>query len=396
MKRLIFTELDHVSYAFYYEKDTLVELDLDQGIKLSEIGQVFVGQVKNILPNIQAAFVEYTKGKNGFLPLSDISWRGQKLHNSEELLIQIAKDGVKTKDPVVTTKLSMTGLYTVVQLYDNRIGYSGKLSKNRKEQLKSMLQPAFFSLQQDFQKKNNCAIGIVVRTSAEDASVTKEKIEKEALCLAEKLAELKKRGESRKVFSRLTKEETFALRKYRHFRQLGIDEIITDKPEIYEQLKSALEDDRLDSQILRLYCDESFPLCALYSLTPRLSEAFERKVWLGSGGFLVIDETEALTVIDVNSGKNITGKEKEQTFQKINNEAAVECARQIRLRNFNGIIIIDFINCKDNTGFISLLKEEIKKDPIKTSYVDITPLGLVELTRQKMTPPISEKINRRN
>jgi ribonuclease G len=146
--------------------------------------------------------------------------------------------------------------------------------------------------------------------------------------------------------------------------------------------------------MVRLYTDKTFPLSALYSLTTRLEEALSTKVWLKSGGFLVIEETEALTVIDVNSGKNIAGKEKEKTFQTVNLEAALECARQIRLRNFNGIIIIDFINCKDNAPFIHALKAAIAKDPIKTSYIDITPLGLVEVTRQKKTPPLSEKIQK--
>lgn len=386
MKRLIFTSIDGISYSFYYENDTLLEIDLENKSRPSELGQIFIGQVRNILHNIQAAFVEYSKGKTGFLPLSDVSWRDSPLKVGEEVLVQITKEAVKTKEPVLTTRISLKGMYTVVTMWDCRIGYSGKIGPERKKALKEHLDSAFRELLDKY--GNKC--GIIVRTSASDAQTDDADILREAERLASELDALLERAKSRKVFSRLSIPDSFCVQKYYHFRQLKPDEIVTDDVTVFAELERTLSKEE-GHTALRLYEDEAFPLSALYSLSTRLDEAFSKKVWLKSGGFLVIEQTEALTVIDVNSGKLISGKDREAAFLKINREAAVECARQIRLRNFNGIIIIDFINCKDNESFIELLKSEIKKDPVKTAYIDITPLGLVELTRQKKTPPLSER-----
>lgn len=388
MKRLIFTSIDGISYSFYYEDDILLEIDLENQARPSELEQVFVGQVKNILHNIRAAFVEYSKGKTGFLPLGDASWRDAPIKVGQELLVQVAKEAVRTKEPVLTTRISLKGMYTVVTMGDCRIGYSGKIGAERKKALKEQLDSPLLELLDSYGKQP--AIGIIVRTAASDETVSAPEILKEAEGLVAKLCALSERAKSRKAFSRLLAPNSFRVRKYYHFRQLKPDEIVTDDAEAFRELEGALSEEGGSHTALRLY-EDKFPLTALYSLSTRLDEAFSKKVWLKSGGFLVIEQTEALTVIDVNSGKLISGKDREAAFLKINMEAAVECARQIRLRNFNGIIIIDFINCKESDSFIRLLKSEIRKDPVKTAYIDITPLGLVELTRQKKTSPLSEK-----
>ncbi len=139
MKKLVLTKIDHKQYAFYFENDKLTELDVNQTASGSEggIGQIFMGRVQKILPNIQAAFVEYAKGKTGFLPLADLGDRKDTLKCGQELPVQIEKAAVKTKDPVLSTKLSLSGIYTVVQLYDNRIGYSAKLFSECKEELEA-------------------------------------------------------------------------------------------------------------------------------------------------------------------------------------------------------------------------------------------------------------------
>ncbi len=394
MKKLVLTETDRNKYSFYYEDDRLTELDVQSLSKgnTAKIGQIFVGQVKKILPNIQAAFLEYAKGQNGFLPLADLGERKEGLKCGELLPVQIEKDAVKTKDPVLSTRLAISGFHTVVQLYDSRIGYSAKLSSERKEYLKTETEKELKVLQDSFREKSGNSIGIVVRTSAGEEAVTPKMIIEEAKELAGQLGELLERSKMRSLYSVLYGQTSFTMQKYQHFRQLGIEEIITDDKTVYEELIQASKKDGLKELKIRYYEDTDYPLSALYSLKSSLEEAVSKKVWLKCGGFLVIEETEALSVIDVNSGKNISGKERESTFEKINKEAAAESARQIRLRNLSGIILIDFINCKKDTSFIEVLKREFQKDPVKTYFVDVTPLGLVEITRQKKTAPLSEKM----
>ncbi|MBE5871553.1 MAG: ribonuclease E/G [Lachnospiraceae bacterium] len=394
MKKLILTEIDGKKYSFYYEDDLLTEMDVLVPSKgnVAEIGQIFVGQVKKILPNIQAAFIEYAKGQNGFLPLSDLGERKDYLKCGDLLPVQIEKAAVKTKDPVLSTRLALSGHYTVVQLYDSRIGYSAKLMQERKEYLRAETEKDLKALQDGFKERFGECIGIVVRTSAEKEDVTPQMILDEAKALSEQLGDLYKHSKMRTLYSVLYGKASFGLQKYYHFRQLGVEEIVTDDKDVYEELSGAAKKDGFTELNIRFYEDPDYPLRALYSLQTGLEEVLFKKVWLKCGGFLVIEETEALSVIDVNSGKNISGKERESTFAKINREAAIESARQIRLRNLSGIILIDFINCKEESSFIEVLKQEFLKDPVKTYFVDITPLGLVEITRQKKTAPLSEKL----
>ena len=171
-----------------------------------------------------------------------------------------------------------------------------------------------------------------------------------------------------------------------------VDQILTDDRELYREIKTYLSaNQEEDLKKLSFYEDELLPMKKLYSLEHQLDQAMEEKVWLKSGGYLVIQPTEALTVIDVNTGKYEGGKQKESAFLKINLGAALEIARQIRLRNLSGIIIVDFINMKSqesNKMLLDVLAAELKKDPVQTVLVDMTKLSLVEITRKKKEKPL--------
>ena len=324
MKKLILLQHKELPVSFYFSDDTLIEFDLEAMQDGSEVGQIFIGKVKNILPNIQAAFVEYQKGKLGFLPLSDYEWSQKTLKQSMELPVQILKAAVKTKNPVLTTKLSITGEYSVVNLGDNRIGYSNKLSVERKSALKASLDSSLKLLIQNMHSEQlliddiKNQIGIVIRTNAKDEAVSFKQILEEASKNLEELVLLLAKSQSRTIFTRLSKNDSFFTQKCKQYGISELDEVITDTPSIYQELWEYFAANHYDSVKLKLYEDEAFPLSALYSLSKKAEEAYAHKVWLKSGGFLVIDETEALTVMDVNSGKNITGKDKEKTFVKIN------------------------------------------------------------------------------
>ena len=170
------------------------------------------------------------------------------------------------------------------------------------------------------------------------------------------------------------------------------DVFLTDDKELYDEIQEYLTVHQPeDLSKLSFYEDRLLPMDKLYSLEHQLSLALQEKVWLNSGGYLIIQPTEALTVIDVNTGKYEGGKKQEKTFLKINKEAAIEIARQLRLRNISGIIIIDFINMEEKQSvdeLLSLLNSELHKDPIPTTLVDMTKLSLVEITRKKKEKPL--------
>ena len=168
----------------------------------------------------------------------------------------------------------------------------------------------------------------------------------------------------------------------------SVDEIVTDSEQIYYELTCVC-----DKEKLRLYDDEMLPLIKLYSMESLMESLKREKVWLDSGAYLVIQHTEALSVIDVNTGKCIKGKSDSKVFYKVNVESAIEIARQLRLRNMSGIIVVDFINMNDkelDRELLEQLRREVSKDRIKTTVVDMTELGLVEITRKKQKPPVHE------
>ena len=173
-----------------------------------------------------------------------------------------------------------------------------------------------------------------------------------------------------------------------------LEEIVTDIPEFYDRIKESLEQQDSDEiRLLHLYQDKLLPLYKLYNLEGAFDEICHEKVWLKSGGFLVIQQTEAFVSIDVNSGKYTGKKKAEETYRKINLEAAEEIARQIRLRNLSGIILVDFINMKNpdhQEELFHVLQKYLRRDPVKTRAVDITPLHILEMTRQKVNRPVIE------
>ena len=173
-------------------------------------------------------------------------------------------------------------------------------------------------------------------------------------------------------------------------------EIVVEDVELYEEIKTFLEKHQPeDLKNLKLYQDKLLPLHKLYSLEKEIEHALNERVWLKSGAYLVIQPTEALTVIDVNTGKCVSKKKDDETMLKINLEAAREAARQIRLRNLSGIIVIDFINMDNENSMQALLEffqRELKKDAITTTLVDVTKLQLVEVTRKKVRKPLHEAV----
>ena len=373
---------------------------------------IYIGKVKNVVPSIDAVFVEVEKGKMGFLPMKQAKnpiivnrkYDG-RIVAGDEILVQIEKEGIKTKEPGLTCNLSFTGKYCVLTTGKLGVGFSSKLDKNTKIYLKEILDN--WKIEELLQQEK---VGLVVRTNVVGLIEGKRELESSYVvnsedCNLEELnglkEELKKLLEQKnKVLSAVPYRTCFSclcqpmegyLADVRDTYEDSFDKIITNKEEIYHRIREEFP----TMENVELYQDSRIPLEKLYSVETRLKEALDERVWLKSGAYLVIQQTEALTVIDVNSGKIQKKNPKDDIYFEINKEAAREIALQLRLRNLSGINIIDFIsqNTKEqDSELLVYLSGLVKKDSVKTIVVDMTPLGLVEVTRKKIHKSLKEQL----
>lgn len=376
------------------EDGHIMELMLEEKGKKSILGNIYVGQVENIAANIQAAFVMIDPDTRCYLPLSDVknpvfsSGRtgDAPLRPGDMLLVQVSREAMKGKLPAVTTNLNFTGKYLVLTTGEKKIGFSKKLIQEEKNKLNKWLEEERAVSPREY--------GIVVRTNAGEAS--KEEFLTELSFLKRLYEKTAVYGRSRTCFSCVYETEPFYMNAVRDTYSKHLDEIVTDIPEVFEHIVAYLKEvSHGEENKVRLYEDALLPLYKLYRIGIALEEVQKQKVWLKSGGFLVIQQTEAFVSIDVNSGK-FTGKKKaEETYRKINLEAAGEIARQLRLRNLSGIILIDFINMENpdhQDELFHVLQKHLRKDSVKAKAVDITPLHILEMTRKKVRRPLSEDL----
>ncbi len=354
------------------------------------LGNMYIGKVKDIVANLNAAFIDLGNGRTCYYsmeeyvhPIFTKKIGNKPLCIGDELVVQVVKDAVKTKFPVVTTNLNFTGKYMVLTTENNRIGVSSKLSKEQRKAWKEKLA--------DIKGED---YGVIVRTNAQTVqeSVLWEEYER----LQQEYVNLKKTSVHKTAFSLLRGQSAFYLKELMDATLTEADEIITDLKAVYDDLTSERASGLhlIDGQI-RFYTDE-YSLTKLYALETGIGEALREKVWLKSGAYLIISPTEALTVIDVNSGKNVARKNPQENFLKINKEAALEIAHQLRLRNISGICIVDFINLDSKEAMEELMhtfRMALKADPVQVNLVDITKLGLVELTRKKVKRSLQEQLS---
>lgn len=376
------------------EEQKVLELRLEPADQKSILGNIYVGQVENLASNIRAAFVRFGDGKKGYLPLSEgenaIFTSGRKggvsLRPGDELLVQVSRDAMKGKLAALTTNLNFTGKYLVLTTGNKKIGFSAKLSREETAPARKWLT----SEMEDHER----GYGLIVRTNAADAP--KEEFFHELEYLKKLYQKVAVTGRNRTCYSLLYEAEPFYLAAVRDIYSRDLEEIVTDIPEIYQRISEYFVDFMPQEQEkLRLYNDSLLPLYKLCRLETALEEIRREKIWLNSGGFLVIQQTEAFVSIDVNSGKYTAKKKAEETYRKINLEAAREIARQLRLRNLSGIILIDFINMENpdhRDELFHVLQKYLRRDPVKSRAVDITPLHILEMTRKKIRRPVTEEL----
>lgn len=337
-----------------------------------DIGNIYIGVVKNVVKNINGAFVEFDKDETGFL-----SMRHRQYKVGDEVLVQIKKEATEEKRPMLSDQIELTGKYLVLTSDKLSVGISNKIhQKEKKQELKEMAETL---VTQEY--------GFILRTEA--AKANKEDVLMEADRLSAKYHEIVAKRQYRKA-PHLVDTNYDALEVLVHDLKPGsIDRIVTDQEEVGKQLKEKGYEVSLCSYM-------AGDIERRYRFRHYLSEVFKRKIFMKSGGFLYIEQTEAMAVIDVNTGKSIGKKNQEAHIKKINLEAAKEAARQIRLRNLSGIIMIDFIDMKskdDEKELLQVMQHYLNGDSKKAVAVDITKLGIMEITRKKEKNPIFRQIS---
>lgn len=353
-----------------------------------EIGDIFIGKVKNIVNNIQAAFVEIQPGVIGYYSLKSnphhlfSSLSNGKLKNRDEILVQVERGNIKSKAPVLTSKIQLTGKHLVFLGNQKFIGISKKINDvRRRDALKEMGKRLTAGTDN----------GVIFRTGSADKDDAQLQEEYQSLSVDYK--NIMSIYRSRTCFSKILASPRNWLN-YVHAVSEPSLRVLTDIPEVYQEISNQYTG-AAEKPLCELYTDISYPLIKLKSLETQISRALSKNVWLKSGASLVIETTEALTSIDVNTSKTEIHKNNEETFLQINMEAAGEICRQLRLRNLSGIIIIDFINLSSKEAEMKLMSELRKlsrEDSVQLNLIDMTPLGLVEMTRKRTYRPLYEQM----
>lgn len=377
------------------EGSKIMELRAEPCGKKSSLGNIYIGQVENLAAHIGAAFVQTAPGVRCYFPLAEAAHcicitpgkkSGAPLKPGDEILVQVSREAMKGKLPALSGNLNFTGKYLVLTTGNKKFGLSAKLAAEDKKRLSKWME--------DEVSRPDKEYGLIVRTNASEAS--KEEIGKELAYLKHQYKKAVIDGKSRTCFSCVYETEPFFLSAVRDANIRNLEEIITDIPEIHDKISAYLEENSpQEAQKLRFYQDKLLPLYKLYSIESVIDSVYKEKIWLNSGGFLVIQQTEAFVSIDVNSGKFAGKKKAEETYRKINLEAAEEIARQLRLRNLSGIILIDFINMENpdhQDELFHVLQKFLRKDPVKSKAIDITPLNILEMTRKKVRRPLIEDL----
>lgn len=351
----------------------------------NSFGEIYLGRVEQIKAGMQVAFVDIGAEKNGMLHASDIHPNPEKrpieelLKNGQEILVQIKKEGIGTKGARLTTKFWMSGHYLVLLPYEDRVYISKKIKgKAAGDAWKELLEPLL--------QGNH---GVIVRTEAKDADP--QEVQRECTYLLEQWASM-----SRSIHQApklLYKDQGPVLNVIRdYYSSARTEEIVLNNDTYLEEIKTYFKT-YFPQEIHKIRKANRLNVFEEMNLEKKINELYSRKVWLKSGGSIVIDNTEACTVVDVNSGKYTGSKDPDETILNINLEATEAIANQIRLRNINGIILIDYINIQREDHRQAVLKrwkELSKKDKVRFQIVGFTELSILQITRKQQGKSVAD------
>ena len=347
-------------------------------VRENELGNIYVAKVDHIVKNINAAFVRYDKDKTGYLPLRNITGAcvikrpfesGDALKNGDDVIVQVESEAVKTKKTKLTTNLSVSNDYVAVTLGKYGVGASIKLSDNIRTLLADEIKADYETImRENTDELFGAFAGVIIRTKASEIEDDKARdvIESSFKSCLDKLAEILSEGRKRTLYSCV------------HVSDSGSTDKLIESAEAFLKIRNESDYKIIEDT-------------GIHGIKSAIEDLKHRKVWLKSGAYIIIEQLESFNAIDVNSGKAIKGKD--DIAFKVNLEAVNEIFRQIRLRNLTGMILIDFINMDDDEKYEELIhkvKSFCKYEQVHTVFVDVTGLGIMELTRNKNDKTLKE------
>ncbi len=393
------------SWVALVEDNQLVEIMFDRPDQDRLIGDIYLGRVDAVIPGIQAAFVDIGTEKAAFLHVSDLLEEGDEdenggggggrrnrnyppiqdqLKKGQQVVVQVTKEPISTKGPRVTAQVSLPGRFLVYMPFSDHVGVSRKIDDRReRSRLRDMAKAIV--------PKDSG--GVIVRTVGEE--VTQETLEREFKRLSERWAKIQRKSKSVKAPALLHREAKLVSGVIRDLFSDKFEGLRVDSKSVYEEIRSYVNEiapELLDR--MHLYEDET-PIFDHFGVEEEIRQIFERRVDLPSGGHLVIEQTEALVSIDVNTGRFTGRKDPEKTILKTNLDAAREVAKQLRLRDVGGIIVVDFIDMdrqENRDRVLHELRSHLGRDRARTKAFSISDLGLVEMTRQRVRPSVWQSL----
>jgi ribonuclease G len=395
MKKILISADPYETRVAIVEDNVVVETYLERATRRSLLGNVYLGRVDNVLPGMEAAFIDAGLPKNCFLyvdeivlpELDDRERRKKKIEqlikNGQSLLVQVVKDPMGTKGARVTMDVSLAGRFLVYSPDGKGYGVSKRLPDGERDRLRDLVK--------QLQPKGGG--GLIVRTAARGAQ--REELERDLQLLEQQWAAIQAAAKRKtvKAPALIHEEVDLALEMVRDDLRVEVDEVITDDEATYERIRAYVEAHSPEFLPRIKLHQAQTPLLRRYQVEDAIRSTMQRRVDLPSGGYLLFDYAEAFTVIDVNTGRFVGKSRLEDTILANNLEAAREVVRQLRLRDIGGMIVIDFIDMapqKNRDAVIACLQEELKKDRSKVYLTSISPLGLVEMTRQNVTDGVRE------
>ena len=372
------------------ESKQVIQLYFDRKKSKSLVGNIYLGRIENVLSSLDAAFVDIGEEKNAFLYINEVTYDIELeekkeitrkiqhiLKPNQTILVQVTKDPMKGKGARLTTFISLPGRYLVLAPFNEGMGVSRKIEVKSREELKAAIEEI---------KPRDC--GLIARTAAKE--VSKAKLKKELKQLLKTWSYIRKKSAVLREPMLIHQEYSIVIRLMRDIFSEDFDSIYVDKKNTKKEIARYLKSVGVNYNNIILHHGDN-ELFEEFNVNTVIDSALERKVWLKSGGFIVIDHGEALTSIDVNTGKFTSGKSSSQTILKTNLEAAEVITSQLRLRDIGGIIVIDFIDMsseEDRQRVFSRFRQLLDKDKTKTEALAFSKLGLLEMTRKNVSDGI--------
>jgi ribonuclease E len=394
-KLMAITEHGERDQIAVLEEDVLVQHYVTRAGATSMVGNVYLGRVQNVLPGMEAAFVDIGRGRNGVLYAGEVNYSPedidgpaprieQLLKPGQAVMVQVTKDPMGGKGARLTANLSLAGRYLVLAPNQNLQGISRRLGDDARKRLKAMLK-----------RVKPPEHGVIVRTAAEGA--TEEALEADLRRLLAIWDDIQKKAKKGKAPTVLYEEPELTVRVVRDlFTDEEFRELVTDSRRVYDKIHAYLAEVAPDlAQKITLH-EGALPAFEEHRIVEQIHKALDKKVWLPSGGYLFIERTEAMTIIDVNTGKSVGKTNLEETVVNTNLEAAREVARQLRLRDIGGIIVIDFIDMlleKNKKQVEDTMREALAIDKTRSQVFEIGPLGLMQVTRKRVSSGLVESFS---